>query len=84
MPIPRRPPLQPKHTEERLKLAANGLQALALLLFGAVLLSPLLNASVVAPLWVRGAAFMFSGACELSAFILLRYIPTDGRKDNVP
>ena len=43
MRIPSKPPLSAKHVEERLKLAANGLQALTLALFGTSILAPLFN-----------------------------------------
>jgi hypothetical protein len=45
MRLPAKPPHAPKHREERLKLAASGLQALALTLFAAVLIAPALNPS---------------------------------------
>jgi protein-S-isoprenylcysteine O-methyltransferase Ste14 len=76
MKLPDKPPLTPKHIKERLKLGAGGLQALALALFIGILIAPRLNASVVAPIWVQAAAFLVVGAAEISAFILLRYIPT--------
>lgn len=71
----RQPPfLDPKHTEERSKLLANGLQNLALVLFGTVLLQPVLNASLTPPAWLRVLAILVCGGAELSAVILLRYI----------
>lgn len=68
------PPLDPKHLEERAKLLATGLQNLALLLFGAVLLQPVLNASLTPPAWIRVFAILICGSAELSAVIILRYI----------
>ncbi len=75
MRFPSKPPLSPKHTEERLKLAANGLQALALASFAGVLLAPLLNHSLDSPFWVQALALAFCGLAELGAFTALRYIP---------
>lgn len=75
MRLPDKPPLSPKHREERLKLAANGLQNLALALFAGVLIAPVLNPALVAPLPVRLAAVALAGLAVLVAFILLRYIP---------
>lgn len=75
MRLPPKPLHAPKHREERLKLAASGLQALALTLFGAVLIAPALNPSLTAPLWERAAAMLLIGAAETLAFFLLRYIP---------
>ena len=43
MPLPTKPPLSPKHTEERLKYAATGLQTFAFTLFVGVLIGPALN-----------------------------------------
>ena len=75
MRLPDKPPLSPKHREERLKLAANGLQNLALALFAGVLIAPVLNPALIAPLPVRLAAVALAGLAVLVAFILLRYIP---------
>ena len=70
-----RPPLRPKHIEERLKLAANGLQASALTLLAGVVLAPALNASLLAPLWSKIVAALLAGSAEMAAFKLLAYIP---------
>ena len=71
------PPLSGKHIEERLKLAASGLQAVAITLLAGVVLAPELNASLSAPLWTKIAAGTVAGLCELAAFKLLAYIPVD-------
>jgi hypothetical protein len=71
----RRPPLSAKHIEERLKLAASGLQAVAITLLAAVILAPALNAGLNAPLWAKAVASLVLGFCELAAFLLLAYIP---------
>ncbi len=70
-----KPPLAPKHIEERIKLAASGLQALTLALLAAVVLAPELNVSLVAPLWAKIVAGAVAGLAELCAFVLLGYIP---------
>ena len=75
MRLPRKPPLAPKHREERLKLAASGLQALALALFGAVLIAPAFNAQLAAPVWVKLALSAIASVAEGLAFFVLRYIP---------
>ncbi len=75
MKLPARPPLHPKHIEERLKLAANGLQALSLTLVAGIILGPSLNANLYAPLWAKVLTGIGAGLCELIAFALLRYIP---------
>jgi hypothetical protein len=78
-----RPTLGPKHIEERLKLAASGLQALALTLLAGVVLAPELNTSLTAPLWSKILAGLVAGVCEVAAFTLLAYIPT-APKDHTP
>ena len=75
MRFPDKPPLAPKHIEERTKLAASGLQALTLALLAAVVLAPKLNASLVAPLWAKVVAGAVAGLAELSAFVLPGYVP---------
>ena len=70
-----RPPLNAKHVEERLKLAANGLQASALTLLAGVILAPALNAGLKSPAWVQFLAGLIAGTCELAAFVLLAYLP---------
>lgn len=75
MRFPPKPPLSAKHAEERLKLAASGLQALALTLFGAGLIAPLFNAALSIPLWMRVAAAICASVSEGAAFEMLRYIP---------
>ena len=83
--IPPPPPLARKHIEERYKFTAGGLQSLALLLFGAILLQPLINVSLAPPPCLRVAAVFVAGLAELFAFILLRYIPfTPDPKDRTP
>ena len=75
MRLPTKPPHSSKHTEERLKLLATGLQNLALALFVGIVIAPVFNASIVAPgLW-QVAAFVAAGVAEGVAIILLRYIP---------
>ena len=74
MKFPPPPPQTKKHVEERYKFVAGGLQNLALLLFGAVLLQPLINASLTPASWLRALAIFISGVAELSAIVLLRYI----------
>lgn len=85
MRVPPPPPQTKKHVEERFKFLAGGLQNLALLLFGAVLLQPLINASLTPATWLRALAIFISGVAELSAIILLRYIPFQSDpKEKVP
>ena len=73
--VPAPPRLTAKHVEERLKFMTAGLQNLALLLFGAVLLQPLINSSLSPAGWLKVAAVFTSGLAELCAIALLRYIP---------
>ncbi len=75
MRLPIMPPRSPKHTEERLKLFANILQNFALALFFSVLIAPLLNPALTAPLALRLLAILVSGIAVALAFLLLRYIP---------
>ena len=83
--IPLPPPLAGKHIEERFKFMAGGLQNMALLLFSAILLQPLINASATPPEWLKVSAIFISGIAELSAITLLRYIPfTPDPKDRAP
>ena len=73
--LPKLPPPARKHTEERLKLAASGLQLLALALFGAGLLAPLFNSALTDPLWAKAVISILAGLAESAAFKALRYIP---------
>lgn len=75
MRFPSKPPLTAKHTEERLKLAANGLQALTLALFGTSILAPLFNVTHAGMGWKTGGAALIAALAESAAFELLRYIP---------
>lgn len=75
MRLPAKPTHSPKHTEERLKLLANGLQALALALFIGIVVGPAFNASIVASVPWQISAFVAAGAAEGVAIVLLRYIP---------
>jgi hypothetical protein len=73
--LPIKPPLSPKHREERLKLIATFFQNTALALFLGVLLVPALNSSTITLTWGTLAAFAVGGIAEVVAFTLLRYIP---------
>ena len=73
--IPRKPPRAPKHTEERLKLAASGLQALAIALFGAAIVAPLLVTHAALG-WTNAITAFTASIAEGAAFELLRYSPT--------
>ena len=73
--LPPKPPLSPKHVEERLKLLANGLQNLAVLLLGGVFVTPLLNASFIVTWPERAGAALLIAAAEGTALLLLRRIP---------
>ena len=75
MRLPEVPPRKAKHTEEQLKLAANGLQALALTLFAAVVVAPSFNPQLAAANWVTVVFALGASAAETMAFFLLRYIP---------
>ena len=75
MRLPPKPPLSPKHTEERLKLAASGLQALTLALFGTSILAPLFNVTQAGMGWKTVGAALIAALAESAAFELLRYIP---------
>ena len=81
MPLPTKPPLSPKHTEERLKYAATGLQTFAFTLFVGVLIGPAINPNLVAPLLLRAAAIVVAGLAVLLGFILLRYIQVPDPKE---
>ena len=75
MRLPEVPPRKAKHTEEQLKLAANGLQALALTLFAAVVVAPSFNPQLAAANWVTVVFALSASAAETLAFFLLRYVP---------
>ena len=75
MRLPRKPPLAPKHREERLKLLAAGLQNFAIALFLGVLVLPAFNATLATSWSVRVGAFLVCGVAEAAALVLLRYIP---------
>ncbi len=81
MRMPIMPPRSPKHIEERLKLFANILQNFALALFFSVLIAPLLNPALSAPLALRLLAILVSGIAVALAFLLLRYIPVSNPKE---
>ncbi len=71
-----KPPVSAKHIEERLKLAANGLQALTLALLGTSILAPLFNVTQAGMGWKTGGAALVAAIAESVAFELLRYIPS--------
>ena len=81
MRLPIMAPRSPKHTEERLKLFANILQNFALALFFSVLIAPLLNPALTAPLALRLLAILVSGIAVALAFLLLRYRPVPNPKE---
>lgn len=76
MRLPVKPPRSPKHTEERLKLLASGLQALALAMFAAVVIAPQFNDQFTAPTSLRISFALIASFAEGVAFVVLRYIPT--------
>ncbi len=64
-----------KHTEERLKLLANGLQNIAVAMFVGVLLTPLINPAFVVTWGQTIAATAMMSVLELLALYLLGLIP---------
>ena len=70
------PAALPKHTEERLKLAAGGLQNLALAVVVGAFLTPLLNPAFNVSLPGKALAGATAGVVELLALYLLGLIPT--------
>ena len=64
-----------KHTEERLKLLANGLQNIAIAMFVGVLLTPLINPAFVVTWGQTIAATAMMSVLELLALYLLGLIP---------
>ena len=70
------PTPMPKHTEERLKLTAAGLQNLALAIGVGTLLTPMLNPAFVVSLPGQIAAGLIAGATEVVALYALGFIPT--------
>ena len=73
----------PKHTEERIKLAASGLQLLAIALVGAAFIAPMFNSSLGAPAWITAPAAFVAALLEGAAMIILRYIPVSPIPDAV-
>lgn len=69
------PQSSPKHTEERLKLLANGLQNVAIATFVGVLLTPLINPAFIVTWGQTIAAAAVISALELIALYLLGLIP---------
>jgi hypothetical protein len=66
----------PKHTEERLKLMAGGLQNIALAVVVGAFLTPLLNPAFAISLGGKVLAGVTAGIAELLALYLLGLIPT--------
>jgi len=66
----------PKHTEERLKLTASGLQNVALAIGVGALLTPMLNPAFVISLPGKIVAGLIAGAVEVLALYMLGFIPT--------
>ena len=64
-----------KHTEERLKLLANGLQNIAIAMFVGVLLTPLINPAFVVTWGQTIAATAVMSVLELLALYLLGLRP---------
>lgn len=87
MPLPRLrqrlqlPPRNPKHTEERLKLLASGLQLLAIAIVGSAFIAPLFNATLGAPARTTLQAAFVAGLLESAALFLLRCIPINTTPD---
>ncbi len=82
--LPPLPPASPKHTEERLKLGANGLQTLALTVIGTDFVVPFLNPGRQVGFWNH---FLFAvPACFAigAAHMLLRYIPVPAPAQEKP
>ena len=74
--IPPRPRRHHKHAEEQLKLAAQGLQLLAVTTIIAVVVTPFVNPTFAVPRWLYWVLPPGIGAVWGAAFVLLRYIPT--------
>lgn len=74
LPISKAPPVTRKLIEEQLKLAAGGLQLLALAMLGAGLIAPLFNGALTDPLWMKAITVSVAAICEGAAFTALRYI----------
>ena len=70
------PTPMPKHTEERLKLTATGLQNIALAVVVGTFLTPLLNPAFTVSLSGKVLAGVTAGIAELLALYLLGLIPT--------
>ena len=66
----------PKHTEERLKLMAAGLQNVALAIGVGTLLTPMLNPAFAISLPGQIAAGLIAGVIEVLALYALGFIPT--------
>ena len=70
------PTPMPKHTEERLKLTASGLQNVALAIGVGALLTPMLNPAFVISRPDQIVAGLIAGAVEVLALYMLGFIPT--------
>ena len=70
------PTPMPKHTEERLKLMASGLQNVALAIGVGALLTPMLNPAVIISRPGQIVAGLIAGAVEVLALYMLGFIPT--------
>lgn len=66
----------PKHTEERLKLTATGLQNVALAIGVGALLTPMLNPAFAIGLAGKIVAGLIAGTTEALALYTLGFIPT--------
>jgi len=80
-PFPGSPPKNPKHIEDRLKLIANALQALALALIVASLIAPAVSPTTAkVDLSTSLGAGILAGIALVAAHAFLRYIPYDSDK----
>ena len=70
------PTPMPKHTEERLKLMASGLQNVALAIGVGALLTPMLNPAFIISRPGQIVAGLIAGAVEVLALYMLGFIPT--------
>lgn len=77
MPLFKKPPQSQRQTEERLKLAASGLQLFALAVVAADFIGPFFNASPGAAFIPSTMAVIGAGLAEGAAFVILRYIPAN-------
>ncbi len=79
MRLPPPPPASPRHRQEQIKLAARGLQTLAVIVLVVVLAGPALSPALAASRCQQLVGVLLAGALIGLGLMLLRYMPIESK-----